>query len=138
MQVEKDLVKFNNCVEVINKEISRYEDPKGTMFFVNTVNLLTSVEAMELSKEELQKAIFENKVDDLKYEIEKVEKTVSKYSITKKEEDRYTLTNAKVDVRKVYNVVNGLKIHKSYTTKEEALEVANAINSKYMKYLLEK
>jgi hypothetical protein len=136
--VEKDLVKFNNCVEVINKEISRYEDPKGTMFFVNTVNLLTSVEAMELSKEELQKAIFENKVDDLKYNIEKVEKTVSKYSITKKEEDRYTLTNAKVDVRKVYNVVNGLKIHKSYTTKEEALEVANAINSKYMKYLLEK
>ena len=138
MQVEKDLVKFNNCVEVINKEISRYEDPKGTMFFVNTVNLLTSVEAMELSKEELQKAIFENKVDDLKYEIEKVEKTVSKYSITKKEEDRYTLTNAKVDVRKVYNVVNGLKIHKSYTTKEEALEVANAINSKYIKYLVEK
>ena len=138
MQVEKDLVKFNNCVEVINKEISKYEDPKGTMFFVNTSKLLVSVEAMELSKEELQKALFQNEVDDLKYEIEKVDKVVSKYSITKKEEDRYTLTNAKVDVRKVYNVVNGLKIHKSYTTKEEALEVANAINSKYMKYLLEK
>lgn len=136
--MEKDLIKFNNCVEVINKEISRYEDPKGTMFYVNTSKLLVSVEAMELSKEELQKALFQNEVDDLKYKIEKVDKVVSKFSITKKEEDRYTLTNAKVDVRKVYNVVNGLKIHKSYTTKEEALEVANAINSKYIKYLLEK
>lgn len=136
--MEKDLIKFNNCVEVINKELSRYEDPKGTMFILNTVKLITSVEALELSKEELQKAIFEGKVDELEYNIEEVEKTVSKYSVTKKEEDKYILTNSKVKVRKVYNVINGLGIHKSYTTKEEALDIANAINSKYMKYLVEK
>lgn len=136
--MEKDLIKFNNCIEVINKELARYEDPKGTMFILNTVKLFVSVEAMELSKDELQKAQFEGTIDDLKYDIEEVEKTVSKYSITKKEEDKYTLTNSKVKVRKVYNVINGLGIHKSYTTKEEALEIANVINSRYLKYFTEK
>ena len=136
--MEKDLIKFNNCVEVINKEFCRYEDFNGVMFYMNTVKMLVSVDVLDLTKEEMQKALFEGKIDELDYNIEEVEKTVSKYSVTKKEEDKYTLTNSKVKVRKVYNVVNGLGIHKSYTTKEEALETANAINSKYMKYLVEK
>ena len=136
--MEKDLIKFNNCVEILNKELSRYEDPKGIMFILNTVKLFVSVEAMELSKEEMQKALFEGSIDELDYNIEEVEKTVAKYSITKKEEDKYTLTNSKVKLRKVYNVVNGLGIHKSFTNKEEALDLANALNSRYLKYFTEK
>lgn len=132
--MEKDLIIFNDNITVINKELSKYQDEKGFMFILNTIKLVASVEALELSKEELQKKIFEGSIDDLKYNIEDIEKPVSKFAATKKEEDRYVLTNGKVSVRKVYNVINGLGIHKSFTNKEDALSLAEKINEKYLSY----
>ena len=132
--MEKDLIKFNDNIEVINKDISKYEDEKGTMFICNTIGLIAKVEALELSKEELKMKIFEGEIDDLDYQIENVKITVSKYSLTKKEEDKFTIVDSEVAVRKVYNVSNGVKIHKSFINKEDALKLAKEINDKYLVY----
>ena len=132
--MEKDLIKFNDNIEVINKDISKYEDEKGTMFICNTISLIAKVEALELSKEELKMKIFEGEIDDLDYKIENVKRPVSKYSLTKKEEDKFTIVDSEVAVRKVYNVSNGVKIHKSFTNKEDALKLAKEINDKYLVY----
>lgn len=132
--MEKDLIKFEENIEVINKDISKYEDEKGTMFILNTISLLSKVEALELTKEEYNIKKFEGSIDDLDYNIIEVTRPVSKYSLTKKEEDKYTIVDSKVAVRQVYNVSNGIGIHKTFTNKEEALELAKSINNKYLGY----
>lgn len=130
--MEKDLIKFEENITVINKDISKYEDEKGTMFVCNTVSLIAKVEALELSKEEYTVKKFDGSIDDLDYEIVDITRPVSKYTLTKKEEDKYVITDSKVAVRKVYNVSNGIGIHKSFTNKEEALALANKINERYI------
>ena len=132
--MEKDLIKFNDNIEVINKDISKYQDEKGTMFICNTISLIAKVEALELSKEELKVKVFEGSVDDLDYDIINVKRPVSKYTLTKKEEDKFTIVDNEVAVRQVYNVSNGVGIHKSFTNKEDALKLAEKINDKYLVY----
>ena len=133
--MEKDLIKFMENVKPINKDLSLYEDDnKGVMFYLNTVQLLTKVESLELDKNEYTVKKFEGGIEDLEYDIIEVERPVSKYSITKKEEDKYTITNSKVAVRKVYNVSNAIGIYKSFTNKEEAMELAKDINKNIITY----
>ena len=133
--MEKDLIKFMENVKPINKDLSLYEDDnKGVMFYLNTVQLLTKVESLELDKKEYTVKKFEGGIEDLEYDIIEVERPVSKYSITKKEEDKYTITNSKVAVRKVYNVSNAIGIYKSFTNKDDAMELAKDINKNIITY----
>lgn len=133
--METNLTKFMDHITLINKDISKYEDnEKGVVFYCNTVQLLTKVENLELSKEEYQVKKFEQAIDDLEYNIEEVERPQSKYAITKKEEDRYTIVNSKVKVRQVYNVSNAIGIHKSFINKDEALAYAEEINKKVVPF----
>jgi hypothetical protein len=133
--METDLTKFMDHITLINKDISKYEDDeKGVVFYCNTVQLLTKVENLELSKEEYQVKKFEQAIDDLEYNIEEVERPQSKYAITKKEEDRYTIVNSRVKVRQVYNVSNAIGIHKSFINKDEALAYADEINKKVVPF----
>lgn len=131
--MEKDLIKFMANIKPINKDISLYESD-NTLFYMNTVQLLTKVETLELSKEEYQVKKFEGSIDDLEYQIEEVDRPVSKYTITKKEEDKYVITNTKVKVRKVYNVSNAIGIHKSFTNVDDAMELAKDINKNLITY----
>lgn len=133
--METNLTKFMDHITLINKDISKYENnEKGVVFYCNTVQLLTKVENLELSKEEYQVKKFEQAIDDLEYNIEEVERPQSKYAITKKEEDRYTIVNSKVKVRQVYNVSNAIGIHKSFINKDEALAYADEINKKVVPF----
>lgn len=133
--MEKDLIKFMENVKPINKDLSLYEDDnKGVMFYLNTVQLLTKVESLELDKQEYTVKKFEGGIEDLEYDIIEVERPVSKYNITKKEEDKYTITNSKVAVRKVYNVSNAIGIYKSFTNKDDAMELAKDINKNIITY----
>lgn len=133
--METNLTKFMDHITLINKDISKYEDnEKGVVFYCNTVQLLAKVENLELSKEEYQVKKFEQAIDDLEYNIEEVERPQSKYAITKKEEDRYTIVNSKVKVRQVYNVSNAIGIHKSFINKDEALAYADEINKKVVPF----
>ena len=132
--MEKDLIKFYDNVEVINKDLSRYEDDKGNMFILNTINLLARVDYMELTKEEYKVAKFQQKIDDLDYSIINVTKVVPKSEITKKEEDKYTLVDKEVSVREIWNVSNPYGVFKSYTNKDEAVKYAKEVNEKILKY----
>jgi hypothetical protein len=134
--MEMDLIKFNDLVDVINKDLSLYKDTeKGMMFYINTVQLLTRVEPLELDKSQYEIALFEKKIDKLDYKEEFIERPTPKNRITKKDEDKYTLVMEKVKVKKVYNVANALNVKKSFVDKEEAMKVSTEINKTILKEL---
>ena len=132
--MEKDLIKFMEKVEVINKDFSRYkDDEKGIVFSFNTIQLIPTLDYLELDKSQYETGVFEGKIDKLEYNIIQVDKPTSKYLRTKKEEDKYTLENQKVAVRQCWNIINPLGVHKSFATKEEAMKVYNEIYDKIIK-----
>ena len=134
--MEKDLCKFMNNVEILGKDLVIYTDnDKGIMFPLNTVHLLVRVDALELSKQEYTIAKFEQKIEDLNYTIENVKRPVPKNEITGKDEDKYTITDKEVSVRKVWNVSNTVGAFKSYTNKEDAMKKAKEINDMVLKHL---
>ncbi len=134
--MKDNIVDFMNKVEIINKDFARYKDEeKGVIFSLNTVQLLPRLDYLELDKTQYETSKFEQKIDNLEYNIIKVDKPSSKYARTKKEEDRFIIENQKVAVRQVWNVVNALGIHKSFTTKEEATKVYNELYDEVMQKL---
>lgn len=127
--MQDNIIEFNKKVSIINKDYAMYKDEeKGIMFPLNTVNLLARVDYLELSKEEYEKAKFEMKIEDLEYNIIETTRPVPKNTITKKDSDKYTIVDSKVKVRQVWNVSNALGIKKSFTNKEEAMQLAESLN----------
>lgn len=127
--MQDNIIEFNKKVSIINKDYAMYKDEeKGIMFPLNTVNLLARVDYLELSKEEYEKAKFEMKIDNLEYNIIETTRPVPKNTITKKDSDKYTIVESKVKVRQVWNVSNALGIKKSFTNKEEAMQLAESLN----------
>lgn len=130
------LDEFMEKVEILGKEFSMYvDDEKGVSFPLNTVHLLTRVDMLELAKEEYQVAKFQKKIDDLDYKIENIKKAVPKNEITGKDEDKFTITEKEVAVRKIWNVSNTAGAIKSFTDKEEAMEYSKKINKEVFEYL---
>ena len=130
------LDEFMKNVEILGKEFSVYTDEeKGVIFPLNTVHLLTRVDMLELSKEEYQVAKFQKKIDDLDYKIENIKKAVPKNEINGKDEDKFTITEKEVAVRKIWNVSNTAGAFKSFTDKEEAMEYSKKINKEVFNYL---
>ena len=130
------LDEFMEKVEILGKEFSIYTDEeKGVAFPLNTVHLLTRVDMLELAKEEYQVAKFQKKIDDLDYKIENIKRAVPKNEITGKDEDKFTITEKEVAVRKIWNVSNTAGAFKSFTDKEEAMEYSKKINKEVLEYL---
>ena len=132
--MEKDLCKFYENINYINKDISEYADDKGNRFIFNTINALVRVDYLELTKEEYQMALFQQKVQEGEYNIINIKKPVPKNEITKKEEDKYTITEKEVAVRQVWNVSNAFGIVKSFTNKEDANKLAIEINAEILTF----
>lgn len=129
------LTEFMEKITILNKDIATYrDDEKGRMFEMNTISLLPKVERLELSSDEFKKAKFEMKVENLEYDIIEVDRPVPKNTITKKDEDIYTIVNSKVKVRLVWNVSNAIGVYKSFTNKDEAMEYAENIKKDIIKY----
>lgn len=132
--MEKDLCKFIDNIEIINKDFAKYEDEKGNLFTFNTINALLRVDYMELSKEEYDVAKFGKKIENLEYNIINIKRPVPKNEITKKEEDKYTLVDKEVAVRQIWNVSNMLGAFKSFNNKEEAVKFAKEFNKTILEY----
>jgi hypothetical protein len=132
--MEKDLCKFNENVEILNKDFSKYSDDKGNSFIFNTINQLAKVDYLELTKEEYQVAKFQQKIEDLDYNIINIKKPVPKNEITGKDEDRYILTEKEVAVRQIWNVSNPYGAFKSFINKEDAIKLANDINNRLLEF----
>ena len=131
--MERDLCKFMEKVEIYNKDLAMYKDTdKGIVFALNTINLLTRVDYLELDKTEYQVAKFQQKIENLDYNITNIKRPVPKNEITKKDEDKFTLVDKEVAVRQVWNVSNTAGVYKSFTNKEEAIELSDKINKEIL------
>lgn len=128
IQYELDIEEFMKNITIENKNFSKYEDINGTMFELNTVQLLARVDYMELTDKELEQAKFQKAVDKIDFQHKIVTRVKSKYELTKKEEDMYTLVDSKVKVNQVWNVSNNYGAFKSFDNKKDALKLAKAIN----------
>lgn len=127
----ENLKEFQKRVTIINKEIAEYENKEtGSYFMIPTSYLWCRVDYLELTNEELKKAIFNQEVDktDLKYNYIESTRPAPKSEITKNDNDKYTIVEAKVQVNQIWLVSNGLKYKETFNNKEEALKLANEIN----------
>ena len=131
--MEKDLIKFNENITKISKDIAKYEDTKGNYTLIPIGQLLCNVEYMELDEISYKKALFEKIIDkDVEYNKIKTTKVVDKATITGKKQDQGTLVDNEVEVSQVWVVKNGIGLTKSFYNKDKALELVNEINNKYL------
>lgn len=143
IKYELDLEEFMKNIKIEDKNFSQYEDIKGNYFELNTVQLITRVDYLELETEkigktgasEYEQALFSQKINDLKYNKKNIKKKVPKSEITGKKEDMYIITEKKSEVVEVWNVSNPYGAFKSFTDKKEALKLAKEINKSVKKVL---
>ena len=132
--MERDLIKFNERVSKLTKEIAKYEDEKGNYMLIPTGQLLCNVEYMELDEISYKKALFEMIIDkDVEYNKITITKPIDKYTKTKNEKDKGTIIDAEVEVSQVWVVKNGLGLTKAYNNKEEAIEYVEGLNEETLK-----
>lgn len=128
---QESLSEFTERVNIINKEIAEYyNEETGSKFMIPSSYLWARVDYLELTNEELKKAIFNqevDKIDGLKY----IDTTrpAPKYESTKREEDKYTIIDAKIKANQLWLVSNGLKYKETFNNKEDAIKLADKINN---------
>ena len=132
--MEKDLIKFNENITKISKDIAKYEDTKGNYTLIPIGQLLCNVEYMELDEISYKKALFEMIIDkDVEYNKITITKPVDKYTKTKNEKDKGTIIDAEVEVSQVWVVKNGLGLTRAYNSKEKAIEYVEGLNEETLK-----
>lgn len=131
--MEKDLIKFNENITKITKEIAKYEDNKGNYTLIPIGQLMCSCEYMELDEIMYKKALFEKIIEkDVEYNKIKTTKVVDKSTITHNKKDQGTLVDNELEVSQVWVVKNGIGLTKSFDSKDKALELVNELNDKYL------
>lgn len=129
--IEERLNEYMNKITIINDKISEYRDEeKGLIYPMTTAQLLARVDYLELTKEELEKAKFEQKVEKKDYKMYDCERIVPKSTVTKDKKDQFTLTTSKVKATHIYNVTNQVGIHTTFEDKEKAIKLCDEINNK--------
>ena len=131
--MERDLIKFNENITKVTKEIAKYEDEKGNYTLIPVAQLLCNIEYMELDEIMYKKALFEKIIEkDVEYNKIKTTKVVDKSTITHNKKDQGTLVDNEVEVSQVWVVKNGIGLTKSFDSKDKALELVNELNNKYL------
>lgn len=111
--METSLRKFKENVKVLNKDFSQYISDDEVQLF-NTINLIESIDKLELESNEYQYALSQKQITKDDYKIKKVKKIVPKSTITGKKEDQLTLVEKEVDVRIIYKRKNTLGMFDCY------------------------
>lgn len=128
---QESLKEFMKRVKIISKEIAEYENEEtGSYFMIPSSYLWCRVDYLELTNDEMKKAIFNQEIDKTNLKFNYIESTrpAPKSEITKNDNDKYTIVDAKVQVNQIWLVSNGLKYKETFNNKEEALKLANEIN----------
>lgn len=134
----ESIIEYMSNVKLISKEISEYYNQEtGVRKPIPTSYLLASVDYMELTEAELEKAQFDMLIDKkVPYKSKMVTRPRIKYEVTKIEADKNKLIDSKVKVYCVWNVSNSLKLKKSFNNKEEALALFDKINTPLYELIL--
>lgn len=130
--ITENLTEFMNKVKFDTKVCFYEDEEKGLMYPLTPSHILPRIDYLELTKEELEKYKFEQKIDKKKYKMYDCTKVVPKNTITKRKEDMYTLVDSKVKATHIWNVSNQIGIHETFEDKEEAIKLYNDIKSKVM------
>ena len=131
--MERNLIKFNENITKVTKEIAKYEDDKGNYTLIPVAQLLCNIEYMELDEPMYKKALFEKIIEkDVEYNKIKTTKVVDKSTITHNKKDQGILVDNEVEVSQVWVVKNGIGLTKAYDEKVRALQVVNELNNKYL------
>lgn len=131
----ESLLEFMNNVDIKCKEIAIYTNKEtGLSYPLSLAHLLTRVDYLELGKEEVAKAKFEEKIDNKDYKMYDCEKLVPKSDITKNKEDMFTMTTKKYKGTHIWNVSNQVGIHSTFENQEEAFKLSEEINNKIVEY----
>ena len=113
--MSNSIEEFMDKIIVKGKDYTIYNDEeKGIIFPLNTINLLARLDYLELDKQQYEGALFQKKIEELKYNIINIKRPVPKNEITGKEEDKTTLVDREIAVRQVWNVSNGAGVFKSF------------------------
>ena len=135
----ENLIDFYKNVRYIDERLAIYEDDKGNYVHNTPATLLVNVQYHEMTKEELEKAVFNQLVpkDMIFKEVDK-KTIVPKNEITGKDKDKYTLVDKIVKAKQVWIMSNSLGVKMAFNSKEEAKKVRDEINSKiYEVYKIE-
>lgn len=139
--MQENIIDFMKKVNIIDKNLAQYKDEeKGISFFINTVNLLTKVDYLEVGTEknaklrvsEYEKLKFEKKIEDLDYKKITKKDIRIKSDITGKKEDSTTLIEEEVPAVAIWNVANTLGFYKSFINKEEAIKFSDEVNEEIL------
>lgn len=135
--IEETLQDFMKHVDIKNKNVAIYTNKdKGIMYPLGLTHLLCRVDYLELTKEEVKKAQFEQKIEKGDYKYYDCEKLVPKYEITKVEADKYTITTKKVKATHIWNVTNQAGIHTTFENQEDAFKLCEEINKKVYELMI--
>lgn len=133
---DQRLEEFMKDINIINDKIAIYTNKdKGLTYPLTTATLLCRVDYLELTKNELEKAKFEQKVENKEYKMFDCERVVPKDTVTKDKKDQFTLTKSQVKATHIYNVSNQIGIIDSYEDKDKAFEICNKINQEVLKVM---
>lgn len=131
--MEKDLIKFNENIKKINKDIAKYEDEKGNYRLVPIGQLMCSCEYLEMDNKEFEQAKFKMILDkNLKYTTKTATRTIDKFTKTQNKRDKGTLIDSEVKVYMAWVISNGIGLTKAFDNKDDALKLVNDINNKYL------
>ena len=130
----ENLTEYMKKINIKNKEIAEYQDlTTGNMYVLPTAQLIVKVEKLELTKEEMDVAIFKGLIERKEYNKIDINRKVPKNEITKNDKDKYTLIDKKIKAYELWNVTNGLGIKESFITMEEAINMYKEITEKIVK-----
>ena len=128
--VNEDLKTFMDHLNIINKDISEYvNEEKGVRYIVPNSYVFTRCDYLELTNEEVKKEKFNQNInnEDIKFNYIESTRPAPKYETTKREEDKYTIVDAKIKVNQVWVVSNGLKFKNTFNNKERSESNGNCL-----------
>lgn len=127
--IDEKLEEYMKNITFKNDKVAEYKNiNKGLIYPLTLTQLLTRVDYLELTKEELEKAKFEKKVEKKDYKMYDCKRVVPKNTITKDKKDMYTLVDSTVKATHIWNVTNQAGIHSTFEDKEEAFKLCSEIN----------
>lgn len=127
--MKKDLTEFLNNLTRINEDLVKYQDEKGNIIYAPIKSLYASCTYLELNKTQYEQMVFQQTITPDDYNVIEIKTQTSKYEITKKEEDRFTLVDTTAKVRQIWVVANQLQFGKCFKTKEEAEALVQEIEA---------
>ena len=134
--INENLEEFMKNIEIKTKEVSEYRNEvKGIKYMLNTAQLLTRVDKLELTEKELEIAKFKGQVEKKEYELFDTTRIVPKNTITGNKRDQYTLVDDNIKATKIFNVSNQVGINKAFDNQEEAFKYSDKVNEEVMKYI---